>query len=150
MSKQIEPKETLYKRIKFKSRLEARWAVFLDNHFAITEWAYEKPELGMSTGERYTADFTVLANGLFGYVMEIKPELPNLETITKLKEVAGMLKVKFILATGSFYHDGAEQEIPQLHLITRKGLQPAEPIETFFMSPSRAIAAATSHRFDLD
>ena len=79
--------------------------------------------------------------------------MPNKETILGLCKVAKLFKrkVRFILATGSFYHDSKAEEtqIPTLHLITPKGLQAEQQIEDYFMSPKKATDAALSHRFDL-
>lgn len=49
------PIETLYRGYRFRSRLEARWAVFFD---AIgLEWEYETEGYELSNGERYLPDF---------------------------------------------------------------------------------------------
>jgi hypothetical protein len=59
--------ETLYREIKFRSRLEARWAVFWD-HFS-AEWEYE-PERIRARDVWYAPDFLVL---------NIKLVVPGLE-----------------------------------------------------------------------
>jgi hypothetical protein len=54
------PIETVYRGYKFRSRLEARWAVFFD---AVgIEWKYE-PEGFEAYGERYLPDFFLPASG---------------------------------------------------------------------------------------
>lgn len=51
----IKAIETKYKGYRFRSRLEARWAVFFD---ALgIEWEYEKEGYQLNTGERYLPDF---------------------------------------------------------------------------------------------
>ena len=47
--------ETRYKGYHFRSRLEARWALFLD--CMATSWEYEKEGFLLSNGERYLPDF---------------------------------------------------------------------------------------------
>lgn len=47
--------ETVYKGYRFRSRTEARWAVFFDT--AGIEWMYEPEGFEMSDGTRYLPDF---------------------------------------------------------------------------------------------
>lgn len=49
--------ETYYKGYKFRSRLEARWAVFLDACGA--DWEYEQEGYWLPDGSRYLPDFKV-------------------------------------------------------------------------------------------
>lgn len=53
--KKIKPIETLYKGYKFRSRLEARWAVFFDE--CGIEWEYELEGYELSNGLFYLPDF---------------------------------------------------------------------------------------------
>lgn len=71
----IKAIETVYKGYRFRSRLEARWAVFFD---ALgIEWEYEK-EGFESKGIRYLPDFWLpsvsLRGGRPGVWVEIKPD----------------------------------------------------------------------------
>lgn len=50
-----KPIETHYAGCRFRSRLEARWAVFFD-HLGIV-WQYESEGYELSTGDRYLPDF---------------------------------------------------------------------------------------------
>ena len=52
----MQPIQTLYKGYRFRSRLEARWAVFLDALSA--KWSYEKEGFDLS-GTWYLPDFWV-------------------------------------------------------------------------------------------
>ena len=63
--------ETQYKGYRFRSRLEARWAVFLD---ALgIDWQYEPEGFELSDGTRYLPDFYLPKfNG--GLWVEVKPE----------------------------------------------------------------------------
>lgn len=70
----IKPIETQYKGYRFRSRLEARWAVFFDTCGLV--WEYEKEGFELPSG-RYLPDFW-LSNPhpewpLAGYWIDIKP-----------------------------------------------------------------------------
>lgn len=69
----IKPIETVYRGHRFRSRLEARWAVFFD---ALgIKWQYEPEGYHLSDGSRYLPDFWLpgfhLKHGVF---VEVKPE----------------------------------------------------------------------------
>ena len=51
----MKPIETRYKGYRFRSRLEARWAVFFDT--LGIEWEYEPEGFELSDGSRYLPDF---------------------------------------------------------------------------------------------
>ena len=69
----IKAIETIYKGYRFRSRLEARWAVFFD---AIgVQWEYEKQGLIMPNGKYYLPDFWLSSEQLF---WEVKNENENL------------------------------------------------------------------------
>ena len=61
----IKPIETIYNGYRFRSRLEARWAVFFDALGVDYEYEPEGYELG--DGERYLPDFRVKCYGTRGY-----------------------------------------------------------------------------------
>lgn len=63
----ISPIQTRYKGHRFRSRLEARWAVFLD-HLSIL-WEYETEGFEFPNGVRYLPDFWLPKSGVF---LEIK------------------------------------------------------------------------------
>jgi len=71
--------ETKYKGYRFRSRLEARWAVFLDQ--LGIGWEYEKEGIELSSGQRYLPDFWVPCPRYFskesGYWLEIKATEPT-------------------------------------------------------------------------
>lgn len=74
--------ETQYAGRKFRSRLEARWAVVFD---ALgLKWEYEKEGYDLD-GVRYLPDFYISNGG--GYWIEIKPDAPDETEIKK----AGLL-----------------------------------------------------------
>ena len=53
--KELKPIETIYKGHRFRSRLEARWAVFFD-HIGIN-WIYEPEGFEFPDGTKYLPDF---------------------------------------------------------------------------------------------
>ena len=90
----IQAIPTRYKGYHFRSRLEARWAVFFD---ALgIDWQYEPEGYNLPSGS-YLPDFFLRfepiyrsANGFPnpGYLVEIKPFAPNIEEMQKLREAS--------------------------------------------------------------
>ena len=77
--------ETVYKGYRFRSRLEARWALFFDEMGY--EWEYELEGYQLSNGEWYLPDFILRTNpgsqqSPVIYV-EIKGQEPSKEEINK-------------------------------------------------------------------
>ena len=89
----IKPIETHYKGYRFRSRLEARWAVFFD---ALgMKWEYEKEGYALPGGEWYLPDFWL--EGLDSWI-EIKGIYPTDEETQKAGALcAGTQKRVFIL-----------------------------------------------------
>ncbi len=84
----IKAIETQYKGCRFRSRLEARWAIFLDT--LGIEWQYEREGYDLGSLGYYLPDFWLPWNGdgRFpggGYFLEIKGQEPTAEEIAKLK-----------------------------------------------------------------
>lgn len=74
--------ETEYNGFKFRSRLEARWAVFLD--CVGIKWTYEPEGYVLNSGGYYLPDFflpeTKIWNGeCIGCFLEVKPEINNVD-----------------------------------------------------------------------
>lgn len=98
--------ETRYKGYRFRSRLEARWAVFFD---ALgLRWEYEKEGFDLPSG-RYLPDFFVhwdakrtarlLQFREVGYWVEIKGTAPSQDELAKLSELcAGTGHIGYLLA----------------------------------------------------
>jgi hypothetical protein len=68
--------ETVYKGYRFRSRLEARWAVFFDMLGVL--WQYEVEGLILSNGRKYLPDFWLPIHQLY---WEVKPEGSDLHGI---------------------------------------------------------------------
>jgi hypothetical protein len=75
MANQIRAIETHYKGYRFRSRLEARWAVFFD---AVgLRWRYETEGFVCGEGPCYLPDFYLPDADLY---VEVKPDLPRFVT----------------------------------------------------------------------
>lgn len=73
MSPTIQPIETIYKSHRFRSRMEARWAVFMDT--AGIPWIYEPDAYDLGDGLRYLPDFYLPSQDVF---LEVKnPNAPK-------------------------------------------------------------------------
>ena len=71
MTQTIKAIETRYKGYRFRSRLEARWAVFFD---ALgLDWEYEAEGYELSDGTRYLPDFKMTDTDQLWSFVEIKP-----------------------------------------------------------------------------
>jgi hypothetical protein len=95
----LKARRTAYKGYKFSSRLEARWAYFLD--LMGVAWQYEPEALDLD-GLTYIPDFHLTQHRLW---LEIKGDLvtdaAGVETIDKCKRLARISSRPVILA----YHD---------------------------------------------
>jgi hypothetical protein len=67
----LQPIETYYKGYKFRSRLEARWAVFFDA--LCLKWQYEVDGFQLTNGEYYLPDFKIITINKQIWWVEIKP-----------------------------------------------------------------------------
>jgi hypothetical protein len=76
----IKAIETSYKGCRFRSRLEARWAVLLDN--LGTEWRYESQGFDLGEAGRYLPDFFLPKHDLW---LEIKGEEPDADDERKMR-----------------------------------------------------------------
>lgn len=76
MGNTLTPIETVYKSYRFRSRLEARWAVFFDS--CGIKYEYEPEGFVLSDGEKYLPDFY----------------LPEQDTYVEVKSI-GAINIKF-------------------------------------------------------
>lgn len=79
----IKPIETVYNGYRFRSRLEARWAVFFDA-LGIT-YKYEKEGYDLGEAGWYLPDFWLPDLGTF---VEVKGQKPSSEDLMKLRGLA--------------------------------------------------------------
>lgn len=80
MAERIESKTTNYKGIQFRSRTEARWAVFFDG--IGVDFEYEKERLTLSDGTSYLPDFYLPQ---FDAYLEVKPNSDSIVTEESVK-----------------------------------------------------------------
>lgn len=97
----IKPIETSYKGYKFRSRLEARWAVFFDAMG--WQWEYEPEGYVLSDGSWYLPDFYVHHPLHEGYY-EVKPLKHDMfdynQAMYKLRRLCIESKKKCVLLNG--------------------------------------------------
>lgn len=93
----IKPIETVYRGYRFRSRLEARWAVFFD---ALgVKWEYEPAGYHLSDGSRYLPDFWLPGFHLpSGTYVEVKPQGGD---VSKARQFARDSGVPVLLAVGA-------------------------------------------------
>ena len=113
--------ETSYKGCRFRSRLEARWAVFFDEIGAT--WEYEPEGFVLSDGTKYLPDFFVRMNDMLsshsgsGYWVEVKGTYPTHEEIKKMEMLVDGGMHHGYLAYG---YPGANNMIPVWKNSSRK------------------------------
>lgn len=91
---------TRYKGYHFRSRLEARWAVFFD---ALgVRWEYEPEGYQFRDGTRYLPDFWIPECNLF---VEVKGTRPTWEEVGKCEELALATGKSAVLVFGTPYEN---------------------------------------------
>ena len=85
----MEPIETEYKGYRFRSRLEARWAIFFDS--LELRWEYEKEGYELPNGEAYLPDFWLPQVRMWGEVKGPEFSDNEIEKATLLTEGTGSL-----------------------------------------------------------
>ena len=143
--KHIEPKPTSYRGQLFRSKLEARWAVFLDYHFIIDSWQYEPHTFALpQKGWTYTPDFLFRAGPFVGYI-EVKPkaisEQQEYVYTQMLQQLGG---VPLYLGIGTFY----KRKVPTLQVLGETQKLKLYEIP-WLPSSNDAIQMARNFRFDL-
>ncbi len=89
----MKPINTQYKGYLFRSRLEARWAVFFD---ALgIEWEYEPEGYELQDGTRYLPDFLLKTREPCW--IEIKGQIRSSEDITKLQNLCEQTQMRGFL-----------------------------------------------------
>jgi hypothetical protein len=93
----IKAIETSYKNCLFRSRLEARWAVFFDG--LGIKWEYEPEGFEMSSGKRYLPDFWLPEYKVWFEVKSEKDLISDYET-DKMVEFISESESNLILCIG--------------------------------------------------
>lgn len=110
----IQPIETRYHECYFRSRIEARWAVFFD--VAGIRWDYEPEKFLVDDGKAYIPDFFVQELGCqgandfkrSGVFIEIKGASPEREAIDKASSLAEQSKISVLVFWGGNFDSGLE------------------------------------------
>jgi hypothetical protein len=98
----IAPIETRYAGCRFRSRLEARWAVFFD--VLDIQWEYEPEAYALPSGG-YLPDFRLtLERESEAVWFEVKA--PNAESDERWSELGALTHLKVFVAFGMFLPDG--------------------------------------------
>lgn len=95
MKDQIKPIMTRYKGYRFRSRLEARWAVFLDE--LGVPWEYEKEGYQLPDGSHYLPDFWLPREDIY---LEIKGRQASHAEQRKAAHLARGHQKDVVVATG--------------------------------------------------
>jgi hypothetical protein len=102
--------ETRYQGYRFRSRLEARWAVFFDS-IGLT-WVYEPEGFVLDNGIKYLPDFRIVEWGTY---IEVKPTLPTYAELQKIVSLAQAIRGSQQPAPTQVMLCGTPG-IPQLHI----------------------------------
>lgn len=152
--KTIEAKPTKYRGVEYRSRLEARWAVFLDYYHIMAEFWYEPKTFRLADkGWDFTPDFYFQWSNFPGY-LEVKPDIPSPEYLEVLETFANVLPLQLFLVFGDFYRGN----VPKIwspayttfkatpEVVKREALK--LPIQ--WPDCQAAIKTVSEYRFDLD
>jgi len=148
--------ETTYKGYRFRSRTEARWAVFFDNLVGITEWQYEPEGFELDDGRtRYLPDFRVTHSELGDTWFEVKPQLGSVKLITdaewnKMQRFAWYEKL--ILLDGPptlkpYFTVGREDRLNGADFLFNKSL-PGFWNSQHMLDLEKAVNASRAYRYD--
>lgn len=154
----IKAKPTYYRKILFKSRLEARWAIFLDHYPCIKQWEYEPGEIVLTDNQgvevvRYTPDFILKYENSMQFVLEVKPLEPNKEYLEMLNQISRFTSWPVLLGYGSmFCKSGQIIEVPNILSIYNDGQTQNDPMLTcpWFHACREYYEFACRFRLDLD
>ena len=161
---EIKPIETVYKGYRFRSRLEARWAVFFDNLGIV--WEYEKEGFDLGEGIYYLPDFWLPEVKMWA---EVKPEewgeLP-ISDKNKITKLAQQTKCGVLMLVGvpedkpyigiSNIEGNSECEycLTQYHNYPKEEgrfySMPGGPDDSHFEDTAKASIAAKSARFEFN
>jgi len=96
----MQPIQTHYNGYHFRSRLEARVAIFLDN--IGWKWRYELEGFEFSDGTRYLPDFLVIdpTTGAGLFYIEVKGQNPTPDDLHKAAELCTDSKLPVVFIVG--------------------------------------------------
>lgn len=105
----IKAIETNYKGYKFRSRLEARWAVFFDT--AQIAWEYEPEGYVMSDGTCYLPDFYLPSEEIY---VEVKGVVPDDDEFERLEKFSTEKDTPILLVCGILDQGCVDIFIPRI------------------------------------
>ncbi len=151
----LTPLPTFYKGVTFRSRLEARWAIYFDN--VGIEWEYEKEAYQLRSGN-YLPDFWLPQVNMWA---EVKPGDFSVIERAKAYELAKVTGFEVLLLGGtpapkSYYAAPRENDPPCEcdYLLTSQYLDEGRFFSSFGDGETedsaivRGVAAAKAARFD--
>ncbi len=113
---ELQPIETKYNGMTFRSRLEARWAVFFDQ--LGIRWFYEyegyQTPVGWYLPDFWLPDVYLRDKDIQGVLFEVKPDNYDKINHEQLAEVAEKLGVGAILAVGFGLNEGVSPTLYQI------------------------------------
>lgn len=145
----IQPKPTLYAGVRFRSRLEARWAVFLDNQKNVLNWVYEPTTIITPRGWQYTPDFLIIVyvgGKRQQFYIECKPAPICEATEDDLLLYSRYLNHPLILLINPMFGDAARTIRYKLYM---NGSGYGFELTDVFPDHAGAADAALQYRFDL-
>ena len=104
--KTIQPIETCYRGYRFRSRLEARWAVFFDS--IGTRWDYEKEGFHLPAGD-YLPDFWLPEIECFTEVKPVEFTKKEYTLCSQLPKSCILLDTSTPLVYQAYYFTGTEE-----------------------------------------
>jgi hypothetical protein len=139
--------ETKYKGYRFRSRLEAKWAVFFD---ALgIDWVYEIEGYKLTDGRYYLPDFLVTTEKGDRWFIEVKGNLEDKESIQKAKMLDKHppdYALGCLIVSNLEFCDvnSAPDEWGSMHFLAIRLLETVNKFKRF----NSAIATARSARFE--
>ncbi|MFA5376624.1 MAG: hypothetical protein WC455_12830 [Dehalococcoidia bacterium] len=134
----IKPIETHYKGYRFRSRLEARYAVALDKmQTKGIPWEYEFEGFDLGKAGYYLPDFWLPSINAFA---EVKPMRLNIQEVERVKALYDMTGFPVLLLIGTPHEAGN----PVVYPAEDGGFN----IKNWFYFGSIAVNAAKSARFE--
>jgi hypothetical protein len=152
MGKHIDPKPTTFMGVKYRSRLEARWAVFLAAYEVVRRFTYEAfTYTDEKTRWEYTPDFSITI-GRTTYLLEVKPTFPTAEALDHTYcHWSSLVDFPLFLGYGNFFqtHTPRIWLLPTFTPLPRYPRNPGQNLGTFFPGAIDAINKAKAYRFDI-
>lgn len=152
----IESKPTVYQGITYRSRLEARWAVFFDHHHkSIKSYVYEPLTKHLPNGWEYSPDFLVTLKApiskdvtIKNFFVEIKPSTPTPAYLKACRYYMEHLEHPLVIFVHDFYKSIPEQ----INLMSMLNSNNVDKLyQHLFLTPIglRSYDLASKYRFDL-